>query len=125
VKPPAREELGDLDRIGPNDCWVLQHVLPLEDLRSGELILFTSQSVGGKIAIETLKKLWALTKKKRKDCGNPIVGLANGTFPSRDFGLQDRPDFPILRFENDERENVVVLPPKPGKADVFDDSIPW
>jgi hypothetical protein len=77
--PPERDELDELDRAGhDDDPWVFQRYLPLEDLATGDLVVFVSKSVGGKIALVDLLKRFA----HNRDRGLPIVKLAVATFPT-------------------------------------------
>jgi hypothetical protein len=56
-----REELGDSDENGwerdgsgkPRDPWSKQYYLPLEDLETGDLVVFVTGSEGGRGAVNT------------------------------------------------------------------------
>src|SRR5258708_37662853 len=56
--PPEREELDDNDQSKwepgldgePKDPWVFQHLLPFENLETGEVLIFVTSSNGGQIA---------------------------------------------------------------------------
>ena len=60
--PPLREALDDLDQASwprghdgkPADPWVFQYLLPLENLETGEVVIFVTQSVGGQRAVSDL-----------------------------------------------------------------------
>ena len=122
VAPPERDELGDMDRAawpGGKDPWVFQNYLPLEDVETGDLVTFVTQSVGGKIAIGKLCTEWARNVKQGRDSGPPLIELRVGEFTSKSFGSTPRPDFPMV---GQEHEEMTVLPPR-GKD--LDDEIPF
>jgi hypothetical protein len=112
--PPERDELGDNDKSqweDGNDPWQPQNILPLEDVESGEFVIFVSGSFGGKIAVEKLCNRVARDLKAGKDRGLPIVSLAVGEFSTKDYGKIPRPDFPIAQWERGEEQQQDVLPP--------------
>jgi hypothetical protein len=82
-RPPEREELGDLDESKwesgldgkPKNPWSFQHLLPLEHPETGELVIFTTSSVGGEIGVKELVRAWA-QRAKKGSCALPIVKLA-------------------------------------------------
>jgi len=93
-KPPERENLDDLEHSGAeDDSWVFQRFLPLEDVETGEIVIFVSKSYGGKIALGDLLAVYADTW----DRGLPIVKLATTKFKSKKYGLTPRPSFAIVR----------------------------
>jgi hypothetical protein len=61
-KPPVREELDDLDKTlwpdgidgEPADPWTLQYMMPFENISSGEIVIFTTPSKGGRRAVSDL-----------------------------------------------------------------------
>jgi hypothetical protein len=82
-KPVQREELDDYEestwpkRDGkPNDPWVFQYLLPLENTSTGEIVIFVTPSVGGRKAVSDLCRVYAMQKiAKRKaniPSGQPI-----------------------------------------------------
>ena len=123
-KPPERHELDDNDQKKwpagvdgkPNDPWVFQHFLPLENVESGDRYVFISSSAGGKIAVRRLCNRYA----KNIERGLPTVRLDTAEFPSKQFGKIPRPDFPIVAWENDG--HTIVRPPS-GEA--MNDKIPF
>lgn len=75
-KPKEREELDEPELAGTDeDPWVFQRYLPLEDPDTGEVLVFVSKSVGGKIALSDLLACF----ERNWDRGRPIVKLATGT----------------------------------------------
>lgn len=133
-KPASRNDLDDLDesewpkdRNGrPLDPWVFQNLLPMEDLETGEVCIFTTSSVGGKIAIGDLAKRYG-THVKNGHTGQPIVQLQTVDMPTRDYGDVARPAFRIDRWDDASpdvpvAEATSVAPKKVHtKAEVDDD----
>jgi hypothetical protein len=59
-KPPIRNELDERELADTdNDPWVFQRYLPLEDVETGEIVVFVSKSIGGKIALGELLDTYA------------------------------------------------------------------
>jgi hypothetical protein len=126
--PPRREDLGDTDKtkweIGkdgqPKDPFSFQHLLPFENLETGEVLVFVTSSVGGQIATSELVREYAHRLKRKKSRALPIVKLAASTFTSPKFGEVVRPDFVVEGWED--------APTGDGKtttADDVGDEIPW
>jgi hypothetical protein len=136
--PPEREELDDLDQSDwppgldnkPADPWVFQFLLPLENVDSGEVLIFKTQSFGGRKAVAKLCETWAKRASRDNNCGSPIVELAPDTIPSKKWGNVPAPYFKILNFEGDQpAAEPDVLPPNnpknSGGNEDFDDEIPF
>ena len=132
-KPLARKDLDELDQTAwpkdrngrPLDPWVFQNLLPMEDLETGEVVVFTSQSVGGRIAIAELAKRYG-THVKNGHTGQPIIQLQTVDMPTRDYGDVPRPAFRIDRWDDASPDTPVaetsVAPKKVHtKAEVDDD----
>jgi hypothetical protein len=79
-----------------DEDWKPQIALPLEDPDTGEVVMFVSCSVGGKIAVEKLIQTTARAVKKGTGDLTPLIRLSTGTFPSPDFGTIVRPAFEIV-----------------------------
>ena len=129
-KPPEREDLDDPDLIGKKDSdgmsadpWVFQYLLPLEDMASGEVVIFCTSSFGGKRAIADLCSAYT-TRTKKTGCGQPIVRLATAEMPTKKFGKVPRPLFEIVRW--DDAENIELIEPSPPtlRSDL-NDEIPF
>jgi hypothetical protein len=103
---PSRESLGDNDSAGwkdqDKDPWSFMNYLPMEDVETGEFVLFSTSSIGGKIAIEKLCNEVAREIKAGCKSGEPIVRLARGTFKTRFGEIKPRPDFPINGWVDQE-----------------------
>jgi len=137
--PPLREALDDLDQASwprghdgkPADPWVFQYLLPLENLETGELVIFATQSVGGRRAVSDLAESYgkqALAKRKaNQHSGQPIVRLGVADMPTRNFGKVLRPVFEIVGWdEMASREGPETPLEKVASAsDDMDDEIPF
>jgi hypothetical protein len=102
VKLPAREDLGDDDESlweEGKDPWVFQNILPMDDLETGEYMIFVTSSIGGKIAIETLCNSVGRAYKAGRQFGLPVIKLDTKPFPTK-FGTKPRPHFPIVRWQD-------------------------
>jgi hypothetical protein len=125
-QPPEREDLDDLDRSAwklgidgkPADPWVLQYMVPLEDLSSGDIVVFTSQSFGGRRAVSDVCGAYA-KRCKRGIFGQPIVKLGCTMMPTKKFGDVQRPLFEVMRWDDGEPAQN-----DDGAAD-FDDALPY
>jgi hypothetical protein len=135
-KPPLREDLDDRDETDwpegldgkPADPWVFQYLLPLEDLKTGEIVIFVASSFGGKRAIADLCD--GYTKQtKRTGCGQPIIKLAKADMPTKKFGKVPRPLFEVVSWDDTEVEFIQPSPPMspspPTSDDDMNDSIPF
>ena len=126
--PPKREELDDNDSATwenghngkPKDPWSFQHLLPFEHLESGEVVIFVTQSVGGKIATEELVREYARRLKRKRTRALPIVKLASKDMPTNNFGEVPRP-----YFEIDGWEDAPAGDPKESVAGELNDTIPF
>jgi hypothetical protein len=94
-QPPAREDLDDEGLAGTeDDPWVFQRYLPLQDVKTGEVVTFVGKSVGSKIALGNLLSTFAIGSHH----GRPIIKLAIASFGTRDYGKKPRPDFVPVRW---------------------------
>jgi hypothetical protein len=106
-RPPEREDLDDLDKdkwpLGldekPADPWVLQYLLPLEDVSSGEVVIFVTPSYGGRRAVADLCAAYAKHTAKNGG-GQPIIKLAKTDMPTKKFGKVARPLFDIVGWDD-------------------------
>jgi hypothetical protein len=89
--PPDRESLGDTDsqewEIGlsgkPADPWQFQILLPLQDTKTGELLIFGTSSVTGRRACDNLISICARMQRSDPD-HYPVVRLDVSGFEHRD-----------------------------------------
>jgi hypothetical protein len=124
--------LGDLDRetwpegldSSPADPWVYQYLLPLEDLASGEIVIFVTPSAGGRRAVADLCSTYAKRVSKNAICGQPIVKLAKVDMPTKKFGKVPRPCFEIVGWD-DKAGGAYETPPAVESEDEFADEIPF
>jgi len=130
-RPPEREDLGDLDQDkwpegldgSPADPWVLQYLLPLEHMPSGELVVFVTSSIGGRRSVADLCSAYAKRKGKKPDCGQPIIKLATAEMPTRRYGKVLRPYFEIIGWH--DAAGGDETPPAVESEDEFADEIPF
>jgi hypothetical protein len=133
-KPLEREELDDLDLIGrkdadgkPNDSWVFQYALPFENMATGELVIFATQSVGGQQAVRELCDTYARRIKKGQH-GQPIIQLDVTEMHSKKYGRVQRPLFEITGWDDSGTstpdENLAAVTAA-AKHDDMDDEIPF
>jgi hypothetical protein len=125
--PPERAELGDTDQSEwevedgrPKDPWVFQHLLPFEDIESGELAIFTTSSIGGRIAVERLVREYARRVRRKGSRALPIIRLGCKQMPTNKYGDVPRPDFPVIGWD----EAPAGDPPQ-SRADEMSDAIPF
>jgi hypothetical protein len=132
-KPPVREDLDARNEDEwpegldgrPSDPWVYQYLLPLENLKNGEVIIFVTSSFGGKRAVADLCDTFAKHSKKT-GCGQPIVKLATTDMPTKRYGKVPRPLFEIVGWDRQEAAgDVNIIPPATSEADFQDDDIPY
>jgi hypothetical protein len=101
---PERDELGDLDKSHwpkndngqPTDPWVKQTFLPLENVATGQLVIFVSGSHGGMSAIATLCGSAARNVRR----GNPRIRLRVGSYKHPKFGRVQVPEFTVVGWED-------------------------
>ena len=116
-KPPERDELDEPELADTDDDpWVFQRYLPLEDPETGEILVFVSKSVGGKIALSDLLGVF----ERNWDRGRPIVKLAIGSFKTTEFGMKPRPSFPIVGWTGGGQKVVTHKEPGPPDSDPDD-----
>jgi len=128
-EPAERDELDDQDKDlwekgldgKPKDPWSPENQLPVEDIETGERLLFVTTSLGGKIAVEKLCGRYAANIKKGLEKGLPIIELATTDMPTKAFGLVPRPDLVIVGWENDDGGGPIDVTP-PNK---MNDEIPF
>jgi hypothetical protein len=126
--PPEREELDDNDQSTwengldgkPKDPWSFQHLLPFENLESGEVVIFATSSVGGQIATDEVVNAYARRLKRMKSRALPIVKLAVKEFQSKRFGDVPRPYFEIEGWEDAPAGDA-----KESAAKELDDAVPF
>jgi hypothetical protein len=130
AEPLERDELDDRDEANweegldgePKDPWVLVNELPMENIATGERLLFTTSSFGGKIAVEKVAAAYAQNVRKRLEKGLPVIALTAGVMKTKAYGPVPRPDFPITRWEFDT--GMIDITP-PADDERFNDSIPF
>jgi hypothetical protein len=128
--PPTREELGNTDESlwerdlsgRPADPWQHQMLLPLQDVETGELLIFATGSITGRRAVDNLLRHCERMRVRDPD-HYPVIKLQTSGFQHRDerVGFVRTPAFP-----------VVGKTPKSGAAKIdtsasadLNDAIPW
>jgi hypothetical protein len=97
-------------------------VLPLENVETGIVVMFTTSTAGGRIAIEELVTDYSTRVLKGTARGLPIIELQIGSFSSKKFEKAiPRPAFPIVGWENPDPATVTpteptIIPPEPKPA---------
>jgi hypothetical protein len=137
-KPLPREELDDLDEaswpkrdVKPNDPWVFQYLLPMENLETGEIVIFVTGSVGGQRAVSDLAGAYAKQKIAKRKAGQhggqPIIQLACAEMPTKHGNKVQRPVFEIIGWdETASGEGPETSLEKVASAsDDMDDEIPF
>jgi hypothetical protein len=139
-KPAQREELDDYEESAwpkrdgkPNDPWVFQYLLPLENMASGEIVIFVTRSVGGRKAVADLcgayVKRKLAQKKMNQPGGQPIVRLACVDMPTKHGKPVPRPEFTIVGWDdtaaNHEGVAETSLAEITPTNDDIDDEIPF
>jgi hypothetical protein len=127
--PPPRSELGDDDPTlwdpgldgQPQDPWLFQVLLPLQDEETGKLYIFQTSSKTGLRAVATLISTCKQMAKRESDVW-PVVELKVSSFEHRDprIGLVKKPDFKIVG-----KVNKSGVPQQIGAGAVLDDEIPF
>jgi hypothetical protein len=133
-RPADRNDLDDLDLVGQKDSdgksidpWVFQNLLPLEDVKTGELVVFATPSIGGQQAVRELCNAYARRVKSGQP-GQPIIQLARTKMPTKSFGPVDRPEFKISGWDDSGTpENLAEIIPVKTTAndDMAADEIPF
>jgi hypothetical protein len=136
-KAPEREDIPDrdeahwpygLDGKNKTDPWVLQYLLPLEDMNSGDVSIFVGSSFGGRRAVSEVCAAYARRAGKQKT-GQPIIELQETTFSSRTYGEVRRPLLRIVGWDGAEGTASERPTPSISEADLkkaeFDDAIPF
>ena len=137
-KAPERDQIPNndqsswpygLDGKTKSDPWVLQYLLPLEDIDTGEVRVFVGSSFGGRRAVGEVCSAWSRRAAKEPDCGQPIIELQSATFPTRNYGDVDRPYFKIVGWDSGRTElgepELNLSDDKAASEAEFDDKIPF
>jgi hypothetical protein len=130
--PVERDQLDDNNSAAwpmgpmgkPSDPWVYQYLLPLED-PMGDVLIFTTASIGGKRAIADLCKSYSRRVGREGVSEQPVVKLGVAVMPTKMFGDVQRPLFEIVGWDS-ARSAVreVKVDQATAKPD-FDDAIPY
>jgi hypothetical protein len=134
-RAPERDQLPDNDEskwpMGPNgkpqDPWVLQYLLPLEDQGSGDVQIFVAQSFGGRRAISELCTAWGRRVTKNPKGGQPIIQIGKAMMPTKKWGDVPRPDFEVIGWDDTavEHKAVDMAAVSLKQSNEFNDEIPF
>jgi hypothetical protein len=110
----ARSKLSDPHLEGSDkDPWSLHNVVPFENVETGQLVTFTTQTVGGKIGIDEMVAAYSKAVLKGTARGLPIIELRVLSFRSGYQKDVQRPDFPIVDWENPATSaEPTIIPPQ-------------
>jgi hypothetical protein len=133
-KPIHRNEPDALNLAETDkDPWSLQDLLPLENLETGEVVIFTTSTVGGKQCVREVVD--AYTKRVRKGRpGQPIIALRVKDMPTKKHGTVPRPFFEVVGWNDaiassiSTEEVATAIPVNKAAAnkhDDMDDEIPF
>ena len=132
-RPPDREQLDSTDpstwQMGPNgapsDPWVYQYLLPMEDVDTGDVVVFVTSSIGGKRGVADLCKAYSRRVARTGNSEQPIIKLAKAVMPTRMFGDVPRPMFEIIGWTGDQVEGIREVKAPDTLKDEMDDEIPF
>jgi hypothetical protein len=119
-----REELPE------DQDWKPQHAMPLESADTGEVCVFVTGSHGGKKAINDLINKTARAVKSGRSDATPLIRLAVGSFPSKQYGDIPCPVFEIIKEDPKEvgggtKGDGDAEFAKPSSGKPFNDEIPY
>ena len=132
-RPPDREELDAKDEStwpkGPNgqpsDPWVYQYLLPMEDLQTGDVVIFVTSSIGGKRAVADLCKAYNRRVVRTGQSAQPVVKLSKAVMPTRMYGDVPRPAFEIDGWTSDGESGIREVKAPDTLKQEMDDEIPF
>ena len=128
--PVARNDLDEIEKANTDDDpWSIHYYIPLENMETGEVVVFTTSSIGGRGAVSDLCESYA-NRRLKGNVGQPIIKLAVGELPSKKHGPKPAPKFEIVGWDDGENEvyemSSAAIPVKTVKAaDDMDDEIPF
>ena len=106
---------------------MLQYLLPLENIETGEIFIFVTASVGGQQAVRQLCDRYA-NRAKRGERGQPIIKLVTTTMRTKNYGKVARPLFEIIGWDEAEAPLAAAPPAKAEKVDTnadMNDEVPF
>jgi len=132
-KRPPRDELDEVEKINTtHDPRGDQYFLPLENLETGEVLIFITSTWGGREAVRELCDEYG-KRIRAEQYGQPIVQLAAGTRKTKDYGDVPRPAFEIVGWDDKQADvnapevtiaAAIPVTAKPPRDDM-DDEIPF
>jgi hypothetical protein len=123
-RPADRNDLDDLDKaFTEDDPWSLQYMVPFENMDNGEIVIFTTSSIGGRRAVAELCDAYA-KRRKRGYNGQPIIQLETVNMPTKLWGDVPRPHFGIVGWD-DTPETIPEFHVDEAVDDDMKDEIPF
>ena len=127
---PKRVQLDEQDQskwpLGldgkPNDPWVYQYILPMENDDEVRL-LFVTSSVGGRRAVADLCKAYARHMARTGVRAQPLISLGVTDMPTK-YGGTKRPFFPIIEWR-EPTHMILKINPEKQLRDDLNDEIPF
>src|SRR5262249_10443545 len=105
------------------DPWVFQYLLPLEDVKSGDVVIFCTPSFGGRRAVADLCSTYA-KRTKKTGCGQPIIKLATAEMTTKTFRKLRRAEVE-MNGSYEAAPGIEIAPPTWPDTDDMNDSIPF
>lgn len=132
-RPPDREELDCQDESvwpkGPNgqpsDPWVYQYLLPMEDVMTGDVVVFVTSSIGGKRGVADLCKAYSRRVARTGESNQPVIKLSKAVMPTRMYGDVPRPMFEIIGWGGSGMEGIREIKAPDTLKQEMDDEIPF
>jgi hypothetical protein len=96
-------KIPDISKLDDPDKWQVQYYLPLEDVETGELVIFVSGSHGG---IGAIGELCGIYGRQHRN-GRPIIKTGVRTYNHKIYGEVATPEFTLTGWD----PNIVAAPP--------------
>ena len=126
AQPIVPKENWPLDLNGkPSHPWKWTNYLYLLNTATGEFSTFSSNTIGGNVAISELSDQVSLMRNVRPGA-IPIVALSSKDMPTQYGSVKARPYFKILGWKARDTEQALLAAPEveePSLADAMDDEI--
>lgn len=129
--PLRRDQLGDLDRDmwetddesgEPKDCWQMSFELPMTNVETDELWIYSTASKGGINAIRKLSGLYGRGRIKHPDC-YPVIELGSSSY-QHSIRSRGTINIPLLTITDWQPRVDGDGPPPKSLRDDLNDEIP-
>jgi hypothetical protein len=98
VLPEADQDEWPIGPKGPTDPWQEVQQLVLRDLTTGQLVTWTTNSYGGRLALGELFDNF-VTESKKHPALSPVVLLTSYDRPTADYGKVPAPRFKLIDWQ--------------------------